>query len=148
MQLSVYVLGRAVATLAQVGDFKSVLTYHPHVATDDFVSLTMPVRTESYVWDDPLPPVLQMNLPEGYLLQVLQEQFGPHLGARATTLKLPLPRWCASTPPAVCRAWCPSFWMPKASQLTQHRWRCIKKPASSPAATSSKAQVANCPLRP
>ena len=86
MQLSVYVLGREVATLEQVGDFKSVLTYHPHVANDDFVSLTMPVRTESYVWDDPLPPVLQMNLPEGYLLQVLQEQFGPHLGASPIAL--------------------------------------------------------------
>ncbi len=31
MQLSVYVLGREVATLEQSGDFKSVLTYHPHV---------------------------------------------------------------------------------------------------------------------
>ena len=68
MKLAVYVLGREVATLEQVGDFKSVLAYHPRVAPDDFVSLTMPVRTESYVWDDPLPPVLQMNLPEGYLL--------------------------------------------------------------------------------
>ena len=81
MALSVYVLGREVATLEQAGDFKSVLTYQPRVAADDFVSLTMPVRTESYVWDDQLPPVLQMNLPEGYLLQVLQEQFGPHVGA-------------------------------------------------------------------
>ena len=81
MALSVYVLGREVATLGQVGDFKSVLTYHPRVAADDFVSLTMPVRSESYVWDDQLPPVLQMNLPEGYLLQVLQERFGPHIGA-------------------------------------------------------------------
>ena len=44
MQLSVYVLGREVATLAQSGDFKSVLTYHPQVAADDLVSLTMPVR--------------------------------------------------------------------------------------------------------
>ena len=86
MQLSVYVLGREVATLEQAGDFKSVLTYHPHVAADDFVSLTMPVRTESYVWDDQLPPVLQMNLPEGYLLQVLQEQFGPHMGASPMAL--------------------------------------------------------------
>jgi serine/threonine-protein kinase HipA len=86
MQLSVYVLGREVATLEQAGDFKSVLTYHPHVAQGDFVSLTMPVRTESYVWDDQLPPVLQMNLPEGYLLQVLQEQFGPHVGASPMTL--------------------------------------------------------------
>jgi serine/threonine-protein kinase HipA len=81
VKLSVYVLGREVAVLESVGDFKNVLTYLPNTATDDFVSLTMPVRTESYVWDDQLPPVLQMNLPEGYLLQVLQEQFGPHIGA-------------------------------------------------------------------
>ncbi len=76
---------RAVAD-AVVGDFKSVLTYHPQVAVDDFVSLTMPVRVQSYVWDDQLPPVLQMNLPEGYLLQVLQEQFGPHIGASPIAL--------------------------------------------------------------
>jgi serine/threonine-protein kinase HipA len=44
------------------------------------------VRTESYIWDDQLPPVFQMNLPEGYLLQVLQEQFGPHIGASPITL--------------------------------------------------------------
>jgi len=86
MQLSVYVLGREVATLEQMGDFKSVLSYHPQVQPDDFVSLTMPVRTESYGWDDQLPPVLQMNLPEGYLLQVLQEQFGPHVGASPVAL--------------------------------------------------------------
>jgi serine/threonine-protein kinase HipA len=77
----VNVLGREVAVVESVGDFKSVLSYIPDTAPDDFVSLTMPVRTESYVWDDQLPPVLQMNLPEGYLLQVLQEQFGPHIGA-------------------------------------------------------------------
>ena len=86
MKLAVHVLGRDVATLEPVGDFKSVLTYHAHTAQDDFVSLTMPVRTESYVWDDQLPPVLQMNLPEGYLLQVLQEQFGPHIGASPVAL--------------------------------------------------------------
>jgi serine/threonine-protein kinase HipA len=81
VKLSVYVLGREVAVVESVGDFKNVLTYLPNTAADDFVSLTMPVRTESYVWDDQLPPVLQMNLPEGYLLQVLQEQFGPLVGA-------------------------------------------------------------------
>ncbi|MGH8113900.1 MAG: hypothetical protein ACREPS_02425 [Rhodanobacteraceae bacterium] len=42
MSLSVYVLGREVATLASVGDFKSSLTYHDGVAPDDFVSLTAP----------------------------------------------------------------------------------------------------------
>jgi serine/threonine-protein kinase HipA len=89
MKLSVYVMGRNVATLEQSGDFKSVLAYNAQTvdgAPDDFVSLTMPVRTESYVWDDQLPPVLQMNLPEGYLLQVLQEQFGPHIGASPIAL--------------------------------------------------------------
>ncbi|OYU26367.1 MAG: hypothetical protein CFE41_16550 [Burkholderiales bacterium PBB2] len=86
MKLSVYVRGRDVAVLEQAGDFKSVLTYRANTATDDFVSLTMPVRTESYVWDDQLHPVLQMNLPEGYLLQVLQEQFGPHIGASPIAL--------------------------------------------------------------
>ena len=86
MKLSVYVLGREVSVLESVGDFKSVLTYFPNTAVNDFVSLTMPVRTESYTWDDQLPPVLQMNLPEGYLLQVLQEQFGPHIGASPMAL--------------------------------------------------------------
>jgi serine/threonine-protein kinase HipA len=79
MKLSAYVLGRDVATLESAGDFRCVLTYHATAAVDDFVSLTMPVRTESYTWDDTLHPIFQMNLPEGYLLQVLQEQFGPQI---------------------------------------------------------------------
>ncbi len=79
MKLAVYVAGTEVAVLEPVGDFRSVLTYHARAATDDFVSLTMPVRTESYVWDDELHPIFQMNLPEGYLLQVLQEQLGPRI---------------------------------------------------------------------
>ncbi len=86
MKLAVSVLGREVATLEQQGDFRSVLAYHPDVAPSDFVSLTMPVRVESYVWDDSLHPIFQMNLPEGYLLQVLQEEFGPHVGASPTAL--------------------------------------------------------------
>lgn len=86
MKLSVYVQGRDVAVLEPAGDFKSVLTYHAITARDDFISLTMPVRTESWVWDDTLPPVLQMNLPEGYLLQVLQELFGPHVGSSPIAL--------------------------------------------------------------
>lgn len=86
MKLSVYVRGRDVAVLEQEGDFKSIVTYHANTAPDDFISLTMPVRTESWVWDDTLPPVLQMNLPEGYLLQVLQEQFGPVVGSSPIAL--------------------------------------------------------------
>ena len=86
MRLSAYVLGRDVAVLESAGDFRSVLTYHPSTPSDAFVSLTMPVRTESYVWDDTLHPVFQMNLPEGYLLQVLQEQLGPQITASPMAL--------------------------------------------------------------
>ena len=86
MSLSVHVLGREVATLEAVGDFKSSMTYHDAVVADDLVSLTMRVRREPYVWDDVLHPIFQMNLPEGYLLQVLQEQFGPHIGASPMAL--------------------------------------------------------------
>jgi serine/threonine-protein kinase HipA len=82
----VYVLGRHVAVLEPSGDFKSVLSYVPDAAPENLVSLTMPVRTESYVWDDQLHPIFQMNLPEGYLLQVLQEEFGPHIGASPMAL--------------------------------------------------------------
>ena len=86
MKLSVHVLGREVGTLEPVGSFRSVMTYHPEVDPEDFVSLTMPVRTESYGWDAPLHPIFKMNLPEGYLLKVLQERFGPHIGSEPTAL--------------------------------------------------------------
>ena len=86
MKLSVHTLGREVGTLESIGAFKSVMAYHPHVAAEDFVSLTMPVRTESYGWDAPLHPIFQMNLPEGYLLKVLQERFGPYIGTDPTAL--------------------------------------------------------------
>jgi len=86
VKLNVYVLGKHVAVLEPVYDFKSVLSYVPDVEPENLVSLTMPVRTESYVWDDQLHPIFQMNLPEGYLLQVLQEEFGPHIGASPMAL--------------------------------------------------------------
>lgn len=86
MKLNVHVLGRHVAVLEQIGDFKSVMTYVPDVSPENLVSLTMPARTESYTWDDQLHPIFQMNLPEGYLLQVLQEEFGPHVGGSPVAL--------------------------------------------------------------
>jgi serine/threonine-protein kinase HipA len=86
VSLSVHVLGREVATLEAIGDFKSAMTYHDGIAAEDFVSLTMRVRRDPYLWDDVLHPIFQMNLPEGYLLQALQEQFGPHIGASPMAL--------------------------------------------------------------
>jgi serine/threonine-protein kinase HipA len=52
MKLNVHVLGQHVGVFEQVGDFKSVMSYVPDVAPEKLVSLTMPVRTESYLWDD------------------------------------------------------------------------------------------------
>ena len=86
MKLNVHVLGTHVGVLEQVGDFKSVMSYLPNAELEKLVSLTMPVRTESYPWDDQLHPIFQMNLPEGYLLQVLQEEFGPVIGANPIAL--------------------------------------------------------------
>ena len=85
MKLHVYVHNKAVATLESTDGFKHVLTYHPSAEPADFVSLLMPVRTESYSYPE-LHPIFRMNLPEGYLLSVLQEQLGPHVGASPLNL--------------------------------------------------------------
>jgi serine/threonine-protein kinase HipA len=80
MKLNVFVNGRAVAVLDSPDSFEYVLTYRPDTRPDDFVSLLMPVRTASWNWPG-LHPFFQVSLPEGFLLQVLKEQLGPHLGA-------------------------------------------------------------------
>lgn len=67
MSEDVYVLGHEVATLEAIGDFNSSMTYRAGLAAEDFVSLTMRVRLDPYVWGDVLHPVFQMNLPENYL---------------------------------------------------------------------------------
>lgn len=85
MKLHVYVHNKPVATLESTDGFKHVLTYHPSAEPTDFVSLLMPVRTESYSYPE-LHPIFRMNLPEGYLLSVLQEQLGPHVGASPLNL--------------------------------------------------------------
>lgn len=41
---------------------------------NDFVSLTMPVRNKSYIYPkNSLHPIFDMNMPEGYLFEVLKE---------------------------------------------------------------------------
>lgn len=86
MTLSVYVAGREVATLQTLDSFNCRLLYNAEVAPDYLVSLTMPVRAEPWDWNDQLQPFFQMNLPEGYLLKVLQEQFGPLIGGDPMSL--------------------------------------------------------------
>jgi len=83
--LEVRVAGNPVATLSSRDGFEHYLTYHPGVPAEDFVCLLMPIRPQSWAWPN-LHPFFQMNLPEGYLLSLLKEQLGPHLGARPLDL--------------------------------------------------------------
>ena len=85
MRLDVPVRGQRVAWLDASGDFEHVLTYLPEADPERFASLLMPVRSKSWVWPE-LHPFFQMNLPEGYLLNILQERFGPHIGAQPLSL--------------------------------------------------------------
>lgn len=75
-RLSVAVKGRPVATLFRERD-NYLLQYLGKA--NDFVSLTMPVRATPWAWPRDLHPFFRQNLPEGYLLQILREVFGPAL---------------------------------------------------------------------
>ncbi len=78
MRLDVQVLGKHVATLFRERD-DYVLKYDRDATAADFVSLTMPVREEAWRWPRDLHPFFRQNLPEGYLLNLIREQFGPLL---------------------------------------------------------------------
>ncbi|KXU86507.1 toxin HipA [Paraburkholderia monticola] len=78
MKLDVQVLGKNVATLFRERD-DYVLKYNGDASAADFVSLTMPVREEAWRWPRDLHPFFRQNLPEGYLLNLIREQFGPLL---------------------------------------------------------------------
>lgn len=51
-----------------------VFNYEPQASSDQFVSLTMPVRQRSYEHPE-LHPIFEMHLPEGYLLAVIKRHF-------------------------------------------------------------------------
>lgn len=80
MKLNVFVGGQHVAILESRAGFEHALTYLPDADPNHFVSLAMPVQTASWTWPS-LHPFFQVSLPEGFLLSVLKEQLGPHLGA-------------------------------------------------------------------
>lgn len=75
MKLDVRVNGHKVATLFRESD-DFILLYEPGVAPEQLVSLAMPVRARPWVWPRDLHPFFRQNLPEGYLLGILREQFG------------------------------------------------------------------------
>lgn len=84
-ELDVRVGGHTVATLSSGDGFEHYLTYYPKVPADSFVSLLMPVQLKSWGWPA-LHPFFEMNLPEGYLLQLLKEQMGTLMGSRPLDL--------------------------------------------------------------
>ena len=75
--LKVWVDKTKSGTLAQVERKKHVFSY----ASDakDAVSLTMPIRLESWVTPE-LHPIFQMNLPEGELLEAIRRAIAKIVG--------------------------------------------------------------------
>ncbi len=78
IRLDVQVRGKTVSQLYREHD-EYVLRYLPDADTGDFVSLLMPVRPEPWRWPRDLHPFFRQNLPEGYLLGIIREEFGPLL---------------------------------------------------------------------
>ena len=78
MKLDVHVKDKKVASLYRERD-EYVLKYLPDAQGTDFVSLAMPVREEPWRWPRDLHPFFRQNLPEGFLLDVIREEFGRYL---------------------------------------------------------------------
>lgn len=69
--------GVAVGTLGRSANNTrdSIFSYNHPVAQEQAVSLTMPVRLESYNWEYGIHPLFEMNIPEGYLRDELVRRF-------------------------------------------------------------------------
>lgn len=75
MKLDVQVRGKNVAKLYREGD-EYLLKYVARTSDAEFVSLAMPVREAAWRWPRDLHPFFRQNLPEGYLLNIIREDFG------------------------------------------------------------------------
>lgn len=75
MKLDIHVRGQTVAQLYRERD-EYVVKYLPGTAETDFISLTMPVRDEPWKWPRDLHPFFRQNLPEGFVLNLIREDFG------------------------------------------------------------------------
>jgi len=53
----------------------SVFAYVEDARDENAISLTMPARLESYTWEHGVPPIFEMNLPEGALRDELVRRF-------------------------------------------------------------------------
>jgi serine/threonine-protein kinase HipA len=76
--LDVYVKDRLVGALGPITGGAYAFNYLAGTPPEDLVSLTMPVRFESYAWRRGLPPFFLMNLPEGFQKDLVRAKLGPH----------------------------------------------------------------------
>jgi serine/threonine-protein kinase HipA len=85
VRLNVFVDGVRVAVLQSLDGFEHELRYEPEASPEQFISLTMPVKNGPIRWPA-LHPFFHISLPEGFLLALLKERLGPHLGGRPIDL--------------------------------------------------------------
>jgi serine/threonine-protein kinase HipA len=77
--LAVWAANKRSGLLARETRRNYVFGYNPNAGTDVQVSLTMPVRLESWVSRE-LHPIFQMNLPEGALLEAIRRTIAKVIG--------------------------------------------------------------------
>lgn len=77
--LAVWNAGRRAGLLAREARRNHVFAYDPNADPGAQVSLTMPVRLESWVSSE-LHPIFQMNLPEGALLEAIRRAIAKLIG--------------------------------------------------------------------
>lgn len=77
--LAVWAAGQRAGLLARESGGKYVFSYDPNAGPGVQVSLTMPIRLESWGSRD-LHPIFQMNLPEGALLETIRRTIAKVIG--------------------------------------------------------------------
>jgi serine/threonine-protein kinase HipA len=75
MMLNVLAGNQVAGNLNRVSANTFSFTYLPDAGEDQAVSLTMPVRPESWIWRHGLHPIFDMNLPEGALRRWIEDMF-------------------------------------------------------------------------
>jgi serine/threonine-protein kinase HipA len=77
--LAVWSADRRCGLLAREADRKHIFAYHADADSERQVSLTMPVRLESWLSRE-LHPIFQVNLPEGALLEAIRRAIAKIVG--------------------------------------------------------------------
>lgn len=81
MRIKVWTDGAEAGLLGARNNRGSAFAYFPGVPQDSAVSMTMPVRLESWNMDWSLAPIFEMNLPEGALRERLRLAFAKATGS-------------------------------------------------------------------